>query len=107
VAPASRNRWAWVCLGLPPAACALSLGVTRLAWEWARSGTAGTWIGVLHAGVALLDLGNMVLCFVLLWHHHGSGTRAIFNRELLAGLLSLGFALFHFVMGSLAVAQIR
>ena len=55
----------------------------------------------------MIDLGNLVLAFALLWRGNYSGTRAIFNRELLAGCLSLCFALFHLVVGSLGLAQIR
>ncbi len=81
--------------------------MTRLAWEWSRSGTPGDWLGGVHAGVALIDLGNMLLSFVLLWRSNYSGAKAILNRELLAGLLSPGFAMFHLVVASLAVARIQ
>ena len=55
----------------------------------------------------MIDLGNLVLAFALLWRSNYSGARAVFNRELLAGCLSLCFALFHLVVGSLGLAQIR
>ena len=103
----SRSRLGWVCLGLPPVACALSLAVTWLVWEWPQSRAFGERFGAFHIGLALIDLGNLVLAFALLWRSNYSGARAIFNRELLAGCLSLCFALFHLVVGCLAVAQIR
>jgi hypothetical protein len=103
----SQSRWGWVCLALPPVACALSLALTRLVWEWSHSRVSGERLGVFHIGLALIDLGNLVLAFALLWRSNYSGARAIFNRELLAGCLSLCFALFHLVVGCLAVAQIR
>ncbi len=103
----SQSRWGWVCLGLPPVAWALSLAVTRLVWEWSHSRASGERLGAFHIGVALIDLGNLVVAFALLWRSNYSGARAIFNRELLAGCLSLCFALFHLVVGCLAVAQIR
>lgn len=103
----SQSRWGWVCLGLPPVACAVSLAVTRLVWEWSQSRTSGERLGAFPIGVALIDLGNLVLAFALLWRSNYSGARAVFNRELLAGCLSLSFALFHLVVGSLGLAQIR
>lgn len=103
----SQGRWGLVCLGLPPVACALSLAVTWLVGEWSQSRVSGERLGVFHIGVALVDLGNLVLAFALLWRSNYSGARAIFNRELLAGCLSLCFALFHLVVGYLTVAQIR
>lgn len=103
----SHNRLRWVCLGLPPVACAVSLAVTRLVWESSHSRMSREGLGAFHIGVALVDLGNLVLAFALLWRSNYPGGKAIFNREILAGCLSLCFALFHLVVGSLAVAQIR